>query len=92
MCLAETQINPALTLYTFSIRDKIFKDKESITILSHNKQELLGMRQQGSVFTGIIGQATCTTMSTGSDPTGLGRWNWVQLKGPISSTYIITAY
>ena len=50
------------------------------------------MRQQGGVFTGIIGQATYTTMSTGSNPTGLGRWNWVQLKGPISSTYIITAY
>ena len=31
-------------------------------------------------------------MSTGSDPTGLERWNWVQLKGLISSTYIITTY
>ena len=72
VCLAETQINPALTPCTFSIRDKIFKDKESITILSHNKQELLGMRQQGGVFTRIIGQAMYTTMSTGSDPTGLG--------------------
>ena len=37
VCLAETQINPALILYTFSIRDKLFKDKESITILSYNK-------------------------------------------------------
>ena len=53
--LAKTQINPALILYTFSIRDKLFKDKESVTILSYNKQEHLGMKQQGEVFTGIIG-------------------------------------
>ena len=43
VCLAETQINSALTLCTFSIRDKIFKDKESISILSQNKQEYLDM-------------------------------------------------
>ena len=61
-------------------------------MLSHNKQEHLGMRQQGRVFTGVIGQTTSTAMSTGSDPTGLGRWNWMQLKGPTFSTYIITAY
>ena len=90
--LVETQINPALLPCTFSIRNKLFKDKESVTMLSHNKQEHIGMRQQGGVFTGIISQATSCTISTGSDAEGLGRWNWIELKGQQSSTFIITAY
>ena len=48
--LVETQINPALLPYAFSIRNKLFKDKESATTLSHNRQEHIGMRQQGGVF------------------------------------------
>ena len=79
--LVETQINPALLPYAFSIRNKLFKDKESATILSHNRQEHIGMRQQGGVFTGVIGQATSCAISTGSDAEGLGRWNWIELKG-----------
>ena len=90
--LVETQINPALLPHTFSIRKKLFNDKESATILSHNRQEHIGMRQQGGVFTGVIGQATSCAISTGSDAEGLGRWNWIELKGQKSSTYIITAY
>ena len=92
MCLAETQINPALVPYTFSIRDKLFQQKESVSILTNNKQEHLGMRQQGGVFTGIIGPASGVAIASGSDHTGLGRWNWIQLKGQSSSTFIITAY
>ena len=92
MCLAETQINPALVPYAFSIRDKIFQQKESVSILTNNKQEHLGMRQQGGVFTGIIGPASGVAIASGSDHTGLGRWNWIQLKGQSSSTFIITAY
>ena len=71
--LAETQINPALLPHTFSIRNKLFKDRESVAILSHNKQEHIGMRQQGGVFTGITGPTTCTAISTGSDTEGIGR-------------------
>ena len=44
--LVETQINSPLTLYTFSIRDKLFRNKEYITMLLHNKQELLGIRKK----------------------------------------------
>ena len=90
--LVETQLNPALLPCAYSIRNKLFKDKESATILSHNKQEHTGMRQQGGVFTGVIGQATNNTMSAGSDAEGLGRWNWIELKGSEFSTFIITAY
>ena len=73
VCLAETQINPALVPYTFSIRDKLFRNKESVSILANNKQEHLGARQQGGVFTGITGSASSVVISLGTDPTGLGR-------------------
>ena len=92
VCLAETQINPVLVPYTFLIRDKLFRNKESVSILANNKQEHLGVRQQGGVFTGITGSASCIAISSGTDPTGLERWSWVQLKGQTTSTYIITTY
>ena len=44
VCIAETQINPALILLTFLMRDKLFKEKESVSILTNKKQEHLGMR------------------------------------------------
>ena len=34
--LAQTQINPALVPYTFSIRDKLLKEKESVSILRND--------------------------------------------------------
>lgn len=92
VCLAETQINPALLPCAFSMRNKIFHQKESVSILTNNKQEHLGMRQQGGIFTGAMGLISGVTVASGSDHTGLGRWNWIQLKGHSSSTCIITAY
>ena len=73
VCLAKTQINPALVPYTFSIRDKLFRNKDSVSILANNKQEHLGTRQQGGVFTGITGSASYVAMLSGTDPTGLER-------------------
>ena len=52
--LIERQINPVLILYTFSVRDILFRDKESVALLSNNKQKYLGIRQQGRVFAGFI--------------------------------------
>ena len=48
------------------------------------------MRQQGSAFTGVIGLISGVAIALGSDHTGLGRWDWIQLKGQDSSTYVIT--
>ena len=92
VCLAETQVNPVLVPSTHSIRNKLFQQKESVSILSNNNQEHLGMRQQGGVFTGVVGSISEVAIASGSDPSGLGRWNWIQLKGQSSSTYIIAAY
>ena len=44
------------------------------------------------MLTGILGSLTNTVVATGSDSTGLGRWNWVEVKGSSKSTHIITAY
>ena len=73
--LVETQLNLDLTTKTFSLRDKLFQKRTAVSIASHNKHELLGKRQQGGVFTGIMGFLTNTVVATGSDSTSLGRWN-----------------
>ena len=73
MCLIEIKINPVLISYTFSIRDKLFRNKESTTILLHNEEELLDMRQQGEVFTRIISQTRSTAISIRLDLIKLGR-------------------
>ena len=54
--LAETQINLALLPCTFSIRNKLFKDKESVAILSHDKQEQTSVRKQGGVLQELLAQ------------------------------------
>ena len=64
--LAETQINLILVLRIFSPRDKLFRGEELMSILINNKQEHLSMRQQGRVFTGVIGLVASMVMSTGS--------------------------
>ena len=39
----------------------------------NNKEEYLGMRQQGGIFTRITSLALGTVISTGFDSAGLGR-------------------
>ena len=57
------------------MRDKILQEKESTAIMSNNSNKLLGIRQQGDVFTCAIGQISKTAIAAGLDPVGLGRWN-----------------
>ena len=54
--LVKIQINPDLTPYTFSLVNKLLNNKNSVLILSNNINKLLGIRQQGGVFTYISGQ------------------------------------
>ena len=73
--LVETQINPILAPHTFSMKKKILQGKGSVSIKFNNSNELLGMRQQGAVFTCASSKLTKTVTETLSDVTGLGRWN-----------------
>ena len=49
--LVETQINLSLVSHTFSMMNKMLQGKESALITSINSNELLGMMQQGGLFT-----------------------------------------
>ena len=73
-------MNSVLVPHTFSIRDELLKGKESMSILANNRQKHLGMKQKDSMFTGVIEPVSSLVMSAGSNPIGLERWNWVQLK------------
>ena len=76
LSLVETQLNLDLTTKTFSLRNKLFQNRTAtVSIASHNTYELLGKRQQGGVLTGVMGSLTNAVVATGSDSTGLGRWN-----------------
>ena len=71
---------------------KILQGKESASVASNNSNELLVVRRQKGVFTHSSGQLTKAVIATGLDPTYLGRWNWMQLKGYTFTTCIITAH
>ena len=55
------------------MRDKLIKEKESISILTNNKKEHLGMRQHGGIFTRITSLALSTVVLTSSYPAILER-------------------
>ena len=42
--LVEIEINPDLTPYAFSLANKILNNQSSVSMLSNNANELLGMR------------------------------------------------
>ena len=55
----------------FSVRDKLFKGKETVRMPANDKQEHLGARQHNRVSTGITSLASYAGMLIGSD-TDLG--------------------
>ena len=57
----------------FSLSNKLLNNQNSVSILSNNTNELLGMRQQGGVFTCVSGQIENTAVITGSDLMKLSR-------------------
>ena len=63
--LTETQINPVLVPRAFSLKDELFRGKESMSILANNKQEHLSIRQQGGVLAGVIGSVSSIAISVG---------------------------
>lgn len=60
---------------------------------SHNKHANLGKTQQGGTCTIAFGQAAYRATKMGEDPTGLGRWSWIEFRGRDEMlTRIYTAY
>ena len=71
--LVEIQVNPLLTLYIFSIRDRLYCDKKSIPVCNNNKNKLIGSRQKGRVHTSIVRMLTKLVVVVGPNLTGLIR-------------------
>ena len=71
--LVETQTNLSLIPHAFSMRNRLFEEKELVTMLPNNKSEHLGMRHNDRLFKGIICLASCMGTPLGSNNTRLGR-------------------
>ena len=79
--LVETQLNPYMFSPDFRLSQLLStRHSPSIITLANNNTEGLGTRQQGGVCTAICGRFTSSYATGGADPTGLGRWNWIEIK------------
>ena len=92
--LAETNLHwkmlhNAATLYSrLRQKWKFFKQ-----ITSHNTHAKLGKTQRGGTCMATVGQASYRHYSQGVDPTGLGRWSWMEFRGGNDhATRVYTAY
>ena len=62
-------------------------------VTSHNTHESLGVGQRGGTCTFCTGQTSYRVSDKGTDPSGLGRWSWLQFSGKDEfKTRIYTAY
>jgi hypothetical protein len=59
---------------------------------AHNIHEQHSRYQQGGTLTAAFTCLSGYVMATGVDPTGLGRWSWVQVGSGQHRTRIVTAY
>ena len=90
--LVETQINPSFPSNNQSLHYALFRNQLASYIHNNNSNELINHRQQGGVLVVIRGQASRHATATGSDPTGLGRWNYIDLSHNNRKVRIISAY
>ena len=90
--LVETQINPSLLRNKDSLHRALFRHQPASSIHTNDSNELISKRQQGGVMMAIRGQVSKCTTETGSDPTGLGKWNYVDLSNGDRRVRIISAY
>ena len=77
--LAETQINSSLLTHKDSLHCALFRHQPASSIHNNNSNELIGKRQQGGIMMAIRGEVAKHATVTGADPTGLGRWNYIDL-------------
>jgi hypothetical protein len=71
---------------------ELFRSENAIhTVVSYNRFENWGRRQQGGIFGLVFGQLASKVQEVGSDD--LGRWSWMLLKGRAGhKVRIVTAY
>ena len=74
-----------------SLNTAMFQHYVATSILSNNTNELIGARQQGGVMTIVKGDIAKYAISTGADPTGLNRWNYIDIVDGTKQLRIIYA-
>ena len=94
LCLAETNLRWPSLRHNSRLNSRIrtfFHDFYSS--VSYNRHEDNGLCQRGGTCTIVFNQLSHRSHRSGSDPTGLGRWSWVQFQGKQGHfTRVITAY
>ena len=90
--LSETQINPSLLNHKDYHHYALFRHQPASSIHNNNSNELIGKRQQGGIMMAMRGEVSKHATVTGADPTGLGRWNYIDLENYSNKIRIISAY
>jgi hypothetical protein len=93
-CIAETNLNWHHSQHKASMRHCLHRNwKFSRFQSSVPEEQFLGNYQPGGTATIITDQWTSRIIKSGMDPSGLGRWSYITLRGKSdTSICIITAY
>lgn len=94
LCLAETNLRWLSLRHNSRLNNRIRTFfHEFYSSVSYNRHEDNGQCQRGGTCTIVFNQLTHRSHRSGSDPTSLGRWSWVQFQGKHGRfTRVITAY
>ena len=94
VCLAETNLNWPILQYNSRLNSRIRAFyREFYSSASNNRHEKHNKSQRGGTCTFVVNQTTYRVHRSGSDPTGMGRWSWIQIDGKDNHrTRVLTAY
>jgi len=94
VCLAETNVHWKRLTSKNSIYNRLKRLWNSFQYsTSHNKHESLGVGQRGGTCTFCVDQTSYRLAKKGVDPSGLGRWSWIEFHGKDQyKTRVYTAY
>ena len=92
--LAETNLHWKMLHNTATLYSRLRqKWKYFKSVTSHNMHAKLGKTQRGGTCMATVGQAAYRHYSHGEDPSGLGRWTWMEFRGRDEhATRVYTAY
>jgi len=92
--LAETNVHWNLLYNHASLYARVKRRWKSFKIsTSHNRHEKIGKTQRGGTCMVALNQVSFREFDRGQDPTGLGRWSWMEFRGKDDHrTRVYTSY
>ena len=90
--LMEMQINPDLLDTFYNIPLSLFQSDLHIMKIDNNQHKLISRRQQGRVLSAVRGDLCVIAKSLEGDPTGLGRWNSIDICSDQCKIRFVTTY